>query len=434
MAVRRGSRSNDDTDHNDDPIDDVVMNDRKNIAAEFGDILEGLSGVDQGAIKGVLYKVPPGQAKYEFIKEVLPPFDIVAIMNDLRETHGGGDYQLRLFVNGRIKKNVNFSIAKTSTSDNPLIRNGGNNMDFIQIMLTQQNQARAEQAALADRQRSDMQLMLTTMMQSAAAQQTAMMQMMGMILPAMMGGKEKTSELLTAFAALQGNKGGGMDETLGLLKTAKDLFSGGSKEDLAENAGDLIGEGLKLAGPLIGSLAKGLENRRAQNPIVQGGMQAPGVFIPPQPAMLPMSVPAEARPDVPVVETGEQKSRFPILDVIKEDVLFLFKRGHDPDLAAEVVLETLEKASIDEAALFELIAAFHASPNWIEELASEGIDLRSNPLWANQFLTALVQLYSDNAGDDDRSDGGEGGAPNNVDHGPPRSGGENGSPHSDTGG
>lgn len=385
----------------DDILDKATETDLQETAGDLADVLADLRGLSGSDVQVLVYKIPKGGPRggWEYVMTITPPIDTSELMDGLRNDWGAGDYALRVRAAGKIKSTKFISIAASKSA--PAITPSKNdNNELLQILL-------AQNAA----SKSDMMQMTTLMMQSQQASQQQMMQLMTVLLPAMMGGKEKTSELLTAFATLQnmGDKGGGMKEAIETLVAAKSLFgggeSGGSNLDLDDN---MIGNALKIAGPLLGGLAKTVSERGQQQQVT--------VLPPVQPHVPPQPVPVML-PNGGEVAIPDQVSRFPVLDLIKDDVLFLFNRQHDPELSAEVVIETLEKHQVEEAAISDVIAAFAVSPNWIEELASEGIDLRSNPVWANQFLSALVSLYTAPSGDDDDTGGGTGGAKDNVHHG-----------------
>lgn len=103
-----------------DPIDAAIADDREGLASELSSVLEGLEGIASDQIYGIVYKIPAGNGKFQFVKNVYPPFDTSEIMSVLQDEYGGGDYQLRVMVEKRIRKNINFSIIQPKTS-NPLI-------------------------------------------------------------------------------------------------------------------------------------------------------------------------------------------------------------------------------------------------------------------------------------------------------------------------
>lgn len=387
----------------DDVIDQGMKDDVAATAGDLADVLEDLRGLTGSDVEVLIYRVPKGGIRggWEFVKAITPPVDTINLMDELRDQWGAGEYVLRVRAAGKIKSTKFINIANPKNA--PVIApSKDTSSDMIQLLIAQNAAAK-----------SDMMQMTTLMMQSQQASQQQMMQLMTVLLPAMMGGKEKTSELMTAFAAMTGagDKGGGLKEAIETLALAKGLFSneGGGGADIDPDA-SLVSNAIKLAGPLLGGLAKAAGQKQETVTVVPPVHQNPAA-----PAMLP--IPPAQPATAGEIHTPDQVSRFPVLDLIRDDVLFLFKRQHDPELSAEVIAETLDKNNIPEEAITDVVAAFTLSPNWIEDLAGEGIDLRSNPEWANQFLTALVGLYTASGGGDDYSGGGSGGAQNHAGHG-----------------
>jgi hypothetical protein len=397
------------TEEIDDPISETIKQDTQNIADELGAILDSVQGIDQGEIKGILFKIPRGGGKFEWINDVYPPFNLSEIMEDLKGKYGGGDYRLSLMVKGKLRKNLQFSIAADPTRSNPLIADTRKNDDLFAMMMQMQQ-------ASSDRM---MQMMMAQNASQQQASQNSMQMiatMMGAIIPAIAGGREKTSELLSSFAAINGGKSeGGFMEMLTAMKTAKDLFTPAEPGlNLGDGEDGIIQQGLKLAGSILPAITSRLPQPNAQAPQFQPG-PITAALPPPMPPQVIGGAPIIETPPAPQVGTG----RWPLLDLIREDVVFLFKRGHPPETAAELCLDVIEQAQVPQEEIFGLVAAFQVSPSWIDELASEGIDLRSNPEWANVFLTELVRLYTEDDGAGDDTSGGAGGETDHVDHGQP---------------
>jgi hypothetical protein len=293
-------------------------------------------------------------------------------MAELKEDIGGGDYALRLMAENKVRKTIHFSIMKEKA---PLVtekrENGDMMMMMFQMMMKQsEDAARARAEDMRDRQ-------------AASERQTTMLVgLASAAIPALMGGREKTSELMQAIAALQTrDTGGGMKDTLEMLTTAKTLFGDKPSEDNKFDAEDLVGSAMKLGGPLVGAIGKAFSERRgtASNPATGEGEQAPAL-------MLPSAAP----------EAGARgPSDYPVLDLIREDVLFLYKRNHDPEKAADIVYDVIEAAQVPEDDINALVASFSISADWLGDLAAQGIDLRGRPEWAQQFLQALVGIHSE---------------------------------------
>lgn len=378
------------------PLEEAVLTDQMNIADDLTGILEALQGYDQGSIKAVLYRKPSqGIGKYEWIEEIAPPFDLSAIFSELKERFGGGDFQLRIFAGGRIRKNVDFSIVKEKA---PLIAPASDKADNMTMMMFQMMMKQSEDAS---RQRADD----MRDRQAAAERQTAMIVSLATAaIPALLGGREKTSDLMQAIAAFQPkNDGNPMKDALETLTLAKGLFEpkGDGEKGAGFDADDIVGSVLKIAGPVAGAVGRAFTGRReaASNPVEVPRDDAS------QQLMLPQGGPPY---EGPINTHGKPQSPYPILDLIRADVLFMFARNHDPQKAADVVYDTIEAAEVTEAEINDLVAAFAVSPDWLGELAAAGIDLRTRPEWANEFLQALVSIHGDVGGEHDDFGRGEG--------------------------
>lgn len=359
--------------YRDDPLNAAVREDREGLADQLTDVLEGLGNIDQGSIKGILYRIPVPNGKYEWIREVFPPFDVSSLMSGLKEELGGGDYALRIMAENRVRKTIHFSIMKEKTALLAGNSTGSDTMMLMQMMMQQQAESSRQAMAAADRQMQ--------MMMSSSQQSTQMM--LGMV-TAMMGGKDKTSEVMAAIAPLlTKNDGNNMQETLAMLTTAKTLF-GDKADDNKFDADDLVGSAVKLGTPLIGALGRAFQQRGAN-----GGTpgEVPATEAAPR-LMLPSGAPAANGPET--VSSG-----WPLLDLIREDVLFFYRRNHDPEKAADCVYDLIEAAEIPLEDLDALVSAVSVSPNWLEELAALGLDLRERPEWAKAFLDGLVSIHTD---------------------------------------
>lgn len=375
----------------DDPLDQAVRDDRQNAADQLALALEALGAVDQATIKGILYKIPVPNGKYEWIRDVFPPFDLSEIMRSLKEEVGGGDYALRLMAENKVRRTVHFSIMRDRQDNSGLVKPRDGVGELLPLILQMATQS-------SDRQ---MQMMMTmsSQAQAASAQQT---QMMVAMITAMMGSQGKPTDLLPLIAAMREgqDKGGGMKEAIETLAAAKGLFgdSGGGLD-----ADDLVGSALKLAGPVAGAIGRAVQARQEQaqlpppadyqvEPAPGGALMLPGAD-PGQPVGLP------ANP-API--------RHPIIELVREDVTFMFRRGYDPETAAELVLDRLEASGVSEEQVGGLVAQIAVEPDPWAALAGYGVDLRANLLWGEQFLQALARLHADPGGYDDDTAGGTG--------------------------
>lgn len=383
-----------------DPIAEVIREERSNTAGDLAEALESFRGVDHGNVKGILYKTARGGGKFEWIKEVYPPFDHNEIFTDLQKRFGGGDFQLRMMVNGKIATNINFSIvfdANAIANTNAKSDSGDMNTMMFQMMMEQSREsARQREEDRRDRQASSERMM------------TAAIGLAGVIAPLMLGGKDKTSELLGAIAAFQPRpQENDLEKTVNTFAALKTIF----KDDTTKegfNADDMVGSIVRAAGPIAGAVGKAFSGSRggaAQEP------EAPQLEGGAQPLRLPHN---------PAPPSGnEPEPTNQILRLIRPDVLYFFGRRHAPDLAAEAVYDVIVRAGITDEEINGTFAPYAFSDDKWNALAAEGIDLRADIAWADEFIAELAKLFMGGDADGDADDlaGAGGGEANADDHG-----------------
>lgn len=361
-------------------------------------VFDVLAGLDEFADQGASCKVfkLPG---YQYCREIDPNDDVTAILDELRDEFGPGNYVVRVYVKGRKGQLAErgFSIASTRKREEPkkdesfseklllaLVTGGGmggkgsDSNELVGAMM-------AAQTASADRQMT----MMTTLMATITA--------------ALSGNKsESTATLLTALGPLmQQPKGAGFGEMIEHLAAARELFGGGSGGG-GEDDGGVMGAVAKALAPSIPDIAAGFRDLAAR------GRQEAATPVQALPAMTPAG-PRQVQP-----ATVGLLAQFPLLAAIAPDVMFYFGRGLPPELAADGVFEVLAKMGVGETDLVPIVAAFSASENWVADLAAAGLDLTSNVGWANQFLENLLAIYQ---GEDDHREGGGRGAADAGSHG-----------------
>ena len=402
------------------PIDEAVREDRVGIAGTLTEVLDSLRDFDQGSIKGILYRKPRnGLGKYEWIEEIVPPFDINAMHAEMKDRFNGGDFQLRIFAEGRIRKNIDFSIAPDTTRLTPKPEDKKDSSDMMfgmfQLMSTQAQ-------ASSDRQ---MQMMMA-MQQQARESSDRSMQMMMAMMTGLMGNQGKPTDLIPLFAAMQENKGGGgMKEMVETMVALKTLVSP-SEEKAGFDPEDMVGSLVKLAGPVAGAIGKGIGamTNRGQ------GSQTPPQGYEPNPAE-PLALPAgPQQPALPPPLEGPAggPAASPLLNLIRPDILYFYQRGHDPAKAADSIYDVIEAALVQgvitEDQLNDLVSSYALSEDWLSDLAAQGIDLRGNRAWADKLISELVAIHTgagelDLPGDDD-SGGSPRGGNDHADHGEAR--------------
>lgn len=376
----------------DDAFDTVISEDNANVAKELSEAFEQLRSFTGSEVKGHLYQIPRGGGKLMWVKDISPPFDGSEIMEDLKEEYGPGSYVMRITIRGKIQKTVPLDIAgkPKGTTDKR-----GDNMDFLQIMMAQSDRSRTEQQSMMQmmmQQQQAQQQMMMTMMQGSSQQMMA-------LVTAMMTGKSDPTDLAVKMAELMKPSGGGMQETLGMLVTAKELFAnndsgGGDPDSLMGLAGKLL-PGMLTAG------AEMAKNIRPQEKPQQ-------LQVLPHPDQRPMTqqpnpnqVHLTQGPQVELTETDK------LLAMFAPDMLFSLSRGHTPEAAASLVLDTLDKNEVSEDAISQLVVQFVSlGEQWPLYLKERGIDVTGHEKWFNEFITHVIAGYQD---DDSGGDaGGEG--------------------------
>lgn len=377
-----------------DPIADAMVNDAEGIAEGLTALLDNLRDFDQGSIKGILYRKPKnGLGKFEWIEELAPPFDMNSVFAEMKERFNGGDFQLRIFAGGRIRKNIDFSIAPDTTRlvQRPEDKKDSSDMMFgmFQLMSTQAQ-------ASSDRQ---MQMMMA-MQQQARESSDRSMQMMMAMMTGLMGNQGKPTDLIPLFAAMQeGKSSGGMKEMVETMVALKTLVSP-AEEKAGFDPEDMVGSLVKLAGPVAGAIGKGigaLSNRG------QGPQAAPQGYEPNPAEPLALPGPAPSQPP-PEGQAGGLPAN-PLLNLIRPDILYFYQRGHDPSKAADSIYDVIEAALVQgvitEDHLNELVSAHALSADWLSDLAAQGLDLRGNPQWADKLLSELIAIHLESLGGDD---------------------------------
>lgn len=374
-----------------DPIAEVIREERSNTASDLAEALESFHGVDHGNVKGILYKTARGGGKFEWIKEVYPPFDHNEIFTDLQKRFGGGDFQLRMMVNGKIATNINFSIVfdpNAIARETPKNDNNDMTMMMFQMMMKQSDDAARQRADdMRDRQAA------------SERQMTLMATMATAIIPALLGGREKTSELMQAIAAMQPKPPeNDLEKTVTTFAALKNIF----KDDAPApsfDPSDMVGSIVKAAGPMAAAVGKAFSGNR--------GGQVPSDQAPQyEPAAEPLRI--APNPTTPQIEGPKTQPANPLLALIAPDISYHFARRNNPEFAAEGVYDIIVRANVSDDEINALAAAFTLSPDWLADLAAEGIDLRPDPAWANAFLAELVRLHTEDGehGDDIAGDGG----------------------------
>ncbi len=387
----------------DTPFDAILHAVDDQEAKVLGEIMAAVEPYDQGSVKGVLYKKPVGGVgAFSWIDDIHPPFNLTALMTEMRDRYGPGDYELRVFAGGKIRKNHTFSIAREKAgSTAPVVANSGGGMsEIMALILSQQAEARRDQQA----QQAQQMQMFMAMSESQTKLLTA-------VLPTLAAGRDQAmspADLIAIITAGQAGKGGSLKEMVETLATLKGLTENPAP---AEPGGgldpeDLIGSAGRLIGPATKAIGDYLARNRGGAASETDATSASGTAAPGAGGQLALGAPV---------------SRFRLIELVKVDVNYGFQRGHAPDKIADLVYDVIEANNVTEDEINELALTFALSPTGLEDLAREGIDLRPNPQWAAEFFDALRAIHTEEGVDL----GGEaGGASNTEGNGAARQAGE----------
>jgi len=369
-------------------FDKLERTQEEELASEVERIQEAIKDFAESEVRAAIYYKPSsGVGSWSWCDDASLPLDMPTIMADMKERFGPGQYELRVTAKGRVRANSPFSISKERTSAMAAApaQPAMGTADLFALMMQQQDAARRDQAAAADRQMT----MITTLMTT--------------LVPVLAGGRQQTGTSAAEIAALvtalrpEGGQGGGLKDTLEAMAAFKTLMGGDGGEAKDGDGGldmnDLVGSGARLVGPAMKALGDYIANQRrpAGEP---GGPSVGGT--------------GETQAPPGQLTLGPPGSRFRLIELVKVDVAYGFSRGHDPEKIADLVYDVVEANHVTGAEIDELAAHFALSPTGLEDLAREGIDLRSNPQWAAEFFAALHAIHTGAADD---LDGGDGRAP-----------------------
>lgn len=376
-----------------DALSEAMTGDREKTAAELADTLEFLGGITDSAVKAIVYKLEKN-GKWGFVKELRPPIDSLDLMDELQKEWGPGEYPIRVMAGSRIMTTKSISIAgsKLDRTGAPRQDNGMGGSDIIRLMMDQSARSRDDQG---DMFKMMIAMMQTSSQQTMQAMQHSSTQMLALV-TAMLGQKESPTAMLSQLADINSKMGGGnkaptIMETVETLRVLKDFASPGEAEPkdffdkamgmlpmLMEGASKLMPAGLAGTGP---------------------GQPQTMVTSPPSPLIhhAPSMVENIDQPE----QANEIMPTNRVLALIKDDVLFYFKKQADPEFAAEGIVNTLVKHGVTQDELSGLIVQFQSSPNFLNDLAAQGIDVRSNAVWVNVTLGCIVQEYSERLAEND---------------------------------
>lgn len=382
-----------------DAVDDVLAADANRTADQLGEALDTLSEFASEGTSFKVFKLP----SFQYCKELDPPLDTTAMLEEVREEFGPGNYCIRVYMTGRkgCAAQRNFSIAPLRKAAVPIAAPPAGDQltlrDLLPLLLDRERPAGLDMGALMAAQSA-----------SADRQMTMMTTMMTTIVAAISGGKESPTAMLSAMAPFINRPTSGAEEfatTFGLVRGLLPAPAGGEDDSIAALA-------VKALAPSVPDFAKGFADMAA-------GMRGRGA---PAEAATVLTDPVDYTRAAPPAAHLAANTRFPVLAALREDVLFYFQRRMDPEIAADglwtvLTSERFTAAGYSEASLAPVVTHLNASgAGWLDELAREGIDLRADPAWAHALFQQLVTIYRgdlDAAGGEAGGDGdaeGDGGA------------------------
>lgn len=388
-----------------DPMAEVLFNDTQGIAGDLQEVLNAVAPFDTNTVKCVIHKKPAGPGPYALIRSYPAPINMDEIAEHLKAEFGGGDYRGTVFAGGKTRKVFDFSIigepkmpgAGGAKTVDPM---GGDFMKFWMAMQAEQREReeayRREQRDREDQYRRDREARED---RQAELMRTIIAAAVPALIPILAGAnREKLSDLLGIINANKGSDGS-LKETLEVLTIAKGLFGDGEKP-AGWNPDDIVGSLGRLAGPVAEAAGRAFRGRGAP----PAEVEAPEEYLSlPEP-----DAPAGGQPPAPLAAPAAVEPASRVVALVRPHVLYYYSSDLPPDLAAEAIIVILQREGITDGEVTELATAFALSADWKADLAAQGIDLRGNPDWADDFLSELVGQWSETAGnvDDSARDGG----------------------------
>lgn len=389
-----------------DPLDQAVIDGSAGIAKSLGEVIATLSAFDPASIKGLIHRLPAnGLGKYQYLESVglTEDADLSAIQEGVKEQYGGGNFKISVFAGGKTRHSQEFSIAGPAKDPQTAVKDDtmGTNT-ILTLMMTMNSEARRdaqeqqrfalEQQRLRDDRAAEDRRASNALILSAA----------GLIVPAVLplfGNREKLSEIVAMMQATKG-KDSSLKDTVETFVLLKSLMDNGDKAE-PFNPEDIAGSIARMAGPILGAAGRAFAGARGQAQPSEAEPAPAGDGMLHLPAPDPAAAPADP-PPLP------QPTGVPLLDLIRPDVSYFFARRHDPGLAAEAIVDIMERANVKDADVYGLVATFTSATDWKGDLAAAGIDLRADPEWADEFLAELQQLWLQRSADSEPEAGGAG--------------------------
>lgn len=370
---------------------EAISGDAKKTADEMADATDTISSLTGNDVQVLIYKASKS-GPWEHVMELTPPIDMTEVVRDLKTQYGGGKYSFRVRAAGKIRttKFVHLAVPQTLA---PVASSLGGSTDIMAMMMQMQQQ---NQQSQSDNNRLMMQMQMegTKMMMgvvtaiigkpvesgssSFLASVEALKALQG---PQNQGGIKETIETMAALKSFMSDGNGGGESEEGLMGLAKQFLPalGGIATEVMKNQGGNNGQPMQvLPTPAPRVLGNGAGHGPAHVPAIAGAEGAGHAGAPPQ--------------------TAPPLSSNPVVAAIRDDVLYLMRKPHPPEVAAEVIIASLEAAGISEVdfngTAMEILAA---GENWPAKVAEYGIDVTGREQWFSSVVTILAEHYG--AGD-----------------------------------
>lgn len=381
-----------------DPIADVLAEETERVADELSDVLEELAGIPGSDVTIAVYKTAK-TGPWGHCRNLDPPVKIEALLEDLKEEFGPGDYAIRVLEGGKIRKTQHFGIASPKAAVTRPGLLGGVNEGELLLRLLDRDKGGGDNA----------QLIALMMNQSDKTTQMMMSMMTNMVTmvtankPASEDSADRLLKTIALVREMQGPQSTMKDaiETITAIKAAFGGEEGGS--------GGLMGMAEK-AMPALAQIVSQLQTNGGQGP-PQGFDGAPAALPAPR-NVPPVVAGAGGAPLAANDPPAGDYERHPVIELVKRDILYFMERAHDPGLTATAIGDVLETNGVTEDQIHALgMEILAAGDQWPEALLRYGLDVRANAEWFFAVVTALGQEFSDGPeGDEpDRDDADAGG-------------------------
>lgn len=400
MTARRPRRvSPDDFAVPPDPVAGALYDDRNQLADEVASVLRSLEGIGDDRIVASLWRMPDGGlGKFQWLEDLGAPIDIIAIRNAVKSKYGGGKYRLQIMVDKITKRNYEFHIAGDAKQNTPAGQPAVDTTNMFAMFLQMQAESRREQREMQQDMRREQMDYERRAEEARRDRNAALLQAATVVVPVLaplLFNREKLSDVIALIRSNQPEPPGLKDQVETMVMIKK-LLGDGDKEGFDPD--NIVGSLARLAGPVIGAAGRALNGPRQDQAHPEGpsldlaATSDGGLSLPP------------AKP--PALAAGEPTS--PLLAMLRPHVHYFFSTRIDPALAADAVVDIMLRQGVTQEDVNGLVAAFTLSPDWMADLASQGVDLRSDPEWANEFLSELVAAWTDRDRDGEPGTGGGG--------------------------